>query len=283
MHATHDILDNIRGQARTHRTPCGDGEMIWRAWGDPGAPAIVLLHGGFGAWNHWGRNIIALAANRKVIAPDLPGCGDSNDPPSSPNAESLAAILSAGIDRLVRDDCALDLVGFSFGGLLAGPIAHRQVRRIRSVTIVGTPILGLTTAGPANALLPVPPDLEPEDAAPIYRRNLEKLMVCNPDAVDDLAMTLHMANMTKNRLRSRSIARRTIAAESLRDLSCHLGFIYGDGDVTLDPDLDAVRAAALEIQPDAPFHVFPNTGHWAQYEAADAFNALLPKLLATYG
>ncbi|MDA0786060.1 MAG: alpha/beta fold hydrolase [Proteobacteria bacterium] len=274
-----DTLDILLARSQEARTPCGEGQLVWRIWGNHARPAVVLLHGGFGAWNHWVRNIPALEADYRVIVPDLPGCGDSDQPPARPDAESLASILSAGLDLVVREDTPFDLMGFSFGGLLAGPIAQIQSRRVRSLTIVGTPILGLTTTGPANALQPVPPDMAPEEAAPIYRRNLEKLMVHNPDAVDDLAMTLHMENMAKTRLRSRGIARRTIAADSLRGLACRMGFIYGAGDVTLDPDLDAVRAAAADIQPEAPFHVVPNTGHWVQYEAADRFNPLMARLL----
>ncbi len=254
--------------------------MVWRSWGDSNLPAVVLFHGGFGAWNHWVRNIPKLTATHHVIAPDLPGCGDSDNPPDHPDAESLATILSAGLSHLIRDDASFDLVGFSFGGLLAGPVTHLQASRVRSVTIVGTPILGLTTTGPANALVPVPPEMNAEEAAPIYRGNLEKLMVHNPSAVDELAMTLHTENMAKNRLRSRGIARRTIAADSLRGLPCLLNFVFGDKDPMLDPDLDGIRTAAAEIQPDAPFRVFPDTGHWVQYEAAEGFNALLPELLA---
>lgn len=279
MTTPRSILDTLRDQARETRTPCGSGQMVWRGWGDAAAPPVILLHGGFGAWNHWVRNIPVLAATRHVIAPDLPGCGDSDDPPDAPDAASLAAILSTGLDMVVPAGGPFDLMGFSFGGLLAGPIAHAQALRVRSLTIVGTPILGLTTTGPANALVPVPPGLTPEDAALIYRGNLEKLMVHDPAAVDELAMVLHMENMAKNRLRSRGIARRTIAADSLRGLACRMNFVFGDGDPTLDPDLDGIRKAAADLQPDAPFHVFPETGHWVQYEAADEFNALLPRLL----
>lgn len=274
------ILDILLTRCQEIRTPCGQGEMIWRAWGEPNRPPVVLLHGGFGAWNHWVRNIPALEVDRRVIVPDLPGCGDSADPPAPYDAASLAGILSTGLDAIMGNDDTFDLVSFSFGGVLSGPIARDQARRLRSLTIVGTPFLGLTTTGPANELVSVPPDLPAEEAAPLYRGNLQKLMVHDPAAVDDLAMALHMDNMAKTRLRSRGIARRTVAADSLRGLSCRMGFIFGDGDVTLDPDLEGLRASAAESWPGAPFHVIPGTGHWVQYESAERFNDLLLRLLA---
>lgn len=277
----HDTLDDLLARARTAHTPCGNGQLVWRIWGDADRPAVVLLHGGFGAWNHWVRNIPALEESCQVFAPDLPGCGDSDDPPEPYDAPSLAAILSDGLDRLfAADDTSFDLVAFSFGGTLSGMIAHAQADRIRSLTIVGTPILGLATTGKANDLVAVPPEMPAAEAAPIYRSNLEKLMVHDPAAVDDLALHLHVANMTKTRLRSRRIARRFVTADSLAGLPCRLGFVFGDGDPTLDPDLAGIRAHAATLQPDVPFHVFPDTGHWVQYEAADAFNALLPELLS---
>jgi len=280
--SSQDTLDNLLGHSREVRTPCGDGHLMWRIWGEPEQPAVVLLHGGFGAWNHWVRNIPTLATEFRVIVPDLPGCGDSDEPPAPYDAASLARILSDGLDHLFAgDNTPFDLVAFSFGGALSGLIAQAQAERIRSLTIVGTPILGLTTTGKANDLVAVPPDMPPDEAAPLYRGNLEKLMVHDPAAVDDLAMTLHIANMGKTRLRSRKIARVFVAADSLVGLSCRLNFVFGDGDPTLHPDMAGIRAAAAELQPDAPFHVFPDTGHWVQYEAADAFNALLPKLLST--
>jgi 2-hydroxy-6-oxonona-2,4-dienedioate hydrolase len=276
-----DTLDILHARSRETRTPCGDGDLLWRIWGSPERPAVVLLHGGFGAWNHWVRNIPALEADFQVIVPDLPGCGDSDDPPAPYDAASLAAILSDGLDHLFADNnTPFDLVAFSFGGTLSGMIAHAQAERIRSLTIVGTPILGLTTTGKANDLVAVPRDMAPDEAAPLYRGNLEKLMVHDPAAVDDLAMTLHVSNMHKTRLRSRKIARVFVTADSLVDLPCPLNFVFGDGDPTLHPDMDGIRTQVAALQPDAPFHVFPDTGHWVQYEAADRFNTLLPQLLS---
>jgi 2-hydroxy-6-oxonona-2,4-dienedioate hydrolase len=276
------ILDALLARCHEIQTPCGDGHMTWRVWGEgaPQRPALVLLHGGFGAWNHWVRTIPSLEPLYRVIAPDLPGCGDSADPHRPYDAASLAALLSDGLDLVIPDDAPFDLASFSFGGVLSGLIARAQARRIRSLTIVGTPILGLPSAGPANELVKVPPDLSPQEAAPLYRGNLEKLMVRDPAAVDDLAMALHTDNMAKTRLRSRSIARTFVSAESLHNLPCRLGCIFGDGDVTMHPDLATIRAYVEDIHPGAAFHVIPNAGHWVQYEAPEVFNGILLEMLA---
>tara|TARA_B100000029_G_scaffold485769_1_gene539424 strand:- start:449 stop:1306 length:858 start_codon:yes stop_codon:yes gene_type:complete len=276
------VLDALLLRCHETRTSFGDGHVVWRTWGeaDPVRPTLVLLHGGSGAWNHWVRTIPAFEANYRIIAPDLPGCGDSDLPPQPIDAESLASILSDGLDKVVPDDRAFDLVSFSFGGLLSGLVARAQARRILSLTIVGSPILGLNRDGPANDLTSVPPGLSQQEAAPIYRSNLEKLMVRNPERIDDLAMTMHMANMARVRLRSRGIARRSKMADTLRDLPCRMNFIFGEGDVTLWPDLAGIRDYVQENHPDSTVHVIPEAGHWVQYESPEAFNTLLMRVLA---
>jgi pimeloyl-ACP methyl ester carboxylesterase len=276
------ILDDLLARCREIHSPCGDGALVWRVWGEgmPNRPTLVLLHGGFGAWNHWVRNIAVVEAHFRVVVVDLPGCGDSNDPPKPYDGKSLAALLSDGLDVAVPDDAPFDLVSFSFGGIVSGLISHAQARRIRSLTLVGSPVLGLTSKGPANHLVNVPPDLPVAQAASLYRGNLQKLMVHDPAAVDDLAMTLHMANMAKSRLRSRGIARTSILADSLRALPCHLNCIFGDRDVTLHPDLAGIRDYVESIHPGAVFRVIPNAGHWVQFEAHAAFNETLLDVLS---
>lgn len=274
-------LDAVLSRGREIRTHVGTGEMVWRAWGpeDNDRPPLVLLHGGSGAWNHWVRTIPALEPRYRMLVADLPGCGDSDDPPKPYDAASLATLVSAGIDGVLPGVAPFDLVSFSFGGVLSGLVAHAQARRIRSLTLIGAPILGLTGTGPANDLVEVPRDLPPDRAAPLYRRNLQNLMFSDPAAADDLAVAIQAENMAKARLRSRGIARSRVLADSLKELPCRLGCIFGERDATLDSDLAANRAYVAEIHPVAAFHVVPGAGHWVQFEASDAVNALLPTLI----
>ncbi|MBO6782023.1 MAG: alpha/beta hydrolase, partial [Alphaproteobacteria bacterium] len=167
-----------------------------------------------------------------------------------------------------------------FGGVISGLIAQTQGARLQSLTIVGTPILGLTRGGKANDLRAVPPDAAPEEAERLYRHNLEKLMVHDPAVLDELAMTLHMQNMADVRLRSRGIAARHPVAHDLVGTSCELNFIFGEHDPTLHPSLDGVRAHVAEHHPAARFEIVPGTGHWVPYEAPEAFNALIRDILS---
>lgn len=275
------ILDSVLSRCQELRSPCDDGDLVWREWGAANTerPPLVLLHGGFGAWNHWVRTIPALEPHFRVIAVDLPGCGDSADPPKPYDAASLVEVLSGGLDQILPHNAPFDLISFSFGGVLSGLLAHAQARRIRGLTLIGAPVLGLTGTGPANELVAVPQDLPAEEAAPLYRHNLQKLMVHDPEAADDLALTIQTDNMAKARLRSRGIARTSVLADSLCDLPCPLNCIFGDKDTTLYPDLTGIRNYVEEIHPGAPIHVIPNAGHWVQFEAWEAINKLLPDVL----
>lgn len=103
--------------------------MVWHCWGS-GSP-VVLLHGGSGSWTHWARNIEALAVTgQHVLVPDLPGFGDSASPPNGHDADALPPWLEVGLQQLLGEEPA-DLVGFSFGGLVAGLLAQRCSARAR--------------------------------------------------------------------------------------------------------------------------------------------------------
>src|SRR5689334_1800473 len=92
------VLDRFERTARRQETSCGDGTMVWRLWGS--GPLVLLLHGGAGSWRHWIRNIDHLSRDHTVIAPELPGLGDSARAPDPIDATSVGAIITAGLNQV---------------------------------------------------------------------------------------------------------------------------------------------------------------------------------------
>ena len=58
------------------------------------------MHGGFGSWLHWVRNIEPLARRYRVLAVDLPGLGDSALPEEPVSPGALGAPVARGLERL---------------------------------------------------------------------------------------------------------------------------------------------------------------------------------------
>jgi pimeloyl-ACP methyl ester carboxylesterase len=78
---------------------------------------IVLLHGGLGSGEMFGPVIGALAANHRVILPDLQGHGRTADIDRQLDIRLMADDIAALIDHLALDKP--DIVGYSLGGGVA--------------------------------------------------------------------------------------------------------------------------------------------------------------------
>src|ERR1700756_4044334 len=109
---TEAYVESIGTKAQLIETPCGDGGMVWRVWG--GGPPLLLLHGGYGSWMHWIRNVVPLSRRFTVAAPDLPGLGESATPPEPHTAEGLASIVVEGLEVVFPELGGLHIAGFSF-------------------------------------------------------------------------------------------------------------------------------------------------------------------------
>ena len=128
MSGPRTLLESVKLRSRELHSPIDGGTMIWREWGMDNnvKPPLILLHGGSGAWNHWVRNIPSLEQHHRLLVADLPGCGDSDDPPRPYDSESLAAMISDSIDHILPGNTPFALLSFSFGGVLSGLIAYAQ-------------------------------------------------------------------------------------------------------------------------------------------------------------
>ena len=277
--ATVALVEGIAAEADRVETPCGEGAMVWRCWGS--GPPLVLLHGGYGSWTHWIRNVLPLSRQFTVIAPDLPGLGESATPPEPWTAEGLAAIIVEGLDTVlarVAGRVAPHLAGFSFGGVIGGNVAAQLGDRLRGFTVVGSNGLGLERS--PTPLQRVAPGASEAEEFATHRYNLNQLMIADPDKIDELALYLHKTNHARARMRSRRFSRSGALVAALPRITARLDGIWGECDRTAYPHL-AERARVLRgFQPNARFAVVPGAGHWVAFEAADRFNALIAEFAA---
>ena len=267
----------LAAASRRIETPCGDGVMVWRIWGE-GEP-LVLFHGGFGSWTHWLRNIPVLSRRYRLIVASLPGLGESDDVPIPHTPEGIAAIAAEGVARILPAGERFHLTGFSFGGLIAGHVAASFGESCRSLTLVGAGGLGLKR----SAMRKLVSWRHIEDEAgrlAVHRENLEILMIADPAKIDDLAIHLQAENAARGRVNSPTIAMTDTLARKLPLVRARLAGIWGERDAAAMEDLPARARLLRGIQPQAPFIVFADAGHWVQYEAPDAFNVALLEVLA---
>ena len=279
--ATIDFVHSIAAEAERIDTPCGEGTMAWRCWG--GGPPLVLLHGGYGSWMHWIRNVRPLARQFTVIAPDMPGLGDSATPPEPWTASGLAAIVVAGLDIVLRrlnppEPERLHLAGFSFGGVIGGSVAAQLGDRLRGFTVVGSNGLGLERS--PTPLKRVPEGADEAEEFATHRYNLNQLMIADPDRIDELALYLQKTNHARARMRSRRFSRSGALIEALPHVKGRLDGIWGERDATAYPHVDERARLLRGIQPGARFAIIPGAGHWVQFEAAERFNPILAEFAA---
>ncbi len=271
--AADEPLPELAEAARVHEVPCGDGTMVLRDWG--AGPALVLLHGGSGSWRHWGRNIGHFAATRRVIAPDLPGLGDSASPPDPYTPDSIARIVAAGISAVIGG-ALYDLAGFSFGAMIASRVALLHPFQARTLTVIGAGAMGTPRHGLG---LEKVRRLDGGARVEGHRANLAKLMVADPAKIDALALAIQEVNTRHSRMKSPQFAASTSLKDAVAAYPGKLNGIWGTRDAAAFPSVAAREAILRSVRPDIDFRVIEGAGHWVSYEAAAAFNAMLGEMV----
>ena len=254
---------------------CGD--MVWRAWG--AGPPLVLLHGASGSWTHWIRNVLPLAEHHRVLAPDMPGYGESDAPPEPHTADALADLVAAGLGRLLPAPAVFDLAGFSMGAIIGGLVAARLGARVRRFVLLGPGGLGLVPA-PVRTLLRLEPGMDGEALRHVHRQNLLTLMLARPESADELAVTLQIDNVARSRFRSGTIPVSDVLLRALPAVRAHLAGIWGGRDTFTGHHLAESRQVLAAADPTLDAAVIERAGHWVNYEAADEVNRLLEVWLA---
>jgi len=116
-------------------------EIAVQAAGSASRPALLLLHG----WPHshalYEPVVRDLAAHFFVLAPDLPGIGESRGAPGSAEKTVLADVLLAAAEQAGGRDIVV--AGIDVGGMIAFAAARDHGQRIRGAVVANTVVPGL--------------------------------------------------------------------------------------------------------------------------------------------
>jgi pimeloyl-ACP methyl ester carboxylesterase len=112
----------------------GEVDVFYRVAGPPDAPVILLLHG-FPTASHMFRDLIPeLAGTYRLIAPDLPGFGNTVSPPRGLfdySFDNLANTMAGFVDALGIDRYALYI--FDYGAPVGLRLAVRFPERVTAI------------------------------------------------------------------------------------------------------------------------------------------------------
>ncbi|TMR00504.1 alpha/beta hydrolase [Actinomadura soli] len=186
-----------------------DAALHVHRYGDTAGDPVVMLHGVAGHGARWRRTAERYLADRPVLAPDLRGHGRSpHEPPWTVEqhvSDLLATLDLEGVERA-------DLVGHSYGGMIALHLARAAPRRVRRLVLLD-PAIGLD---PAKAAAEARGHMAPVsfgDVAEARAARVARWREAPDEAVDD-ELAEHLQHGADGRLRWRYEPAAIVAAYS---------------------------------------------------------------------
>lgn len=251
----------------------GDGRLAWRENGSSGFPVAAFFHGLGGSRFDWDEQLIALADIRRCVAWDAPGYGDSSGLPGS--LPELADTAAAWLTDL-GGGAPVDVVGLSFGGMLAQHLAVRHPDLVRTVALVDTsPAFGFDGTTDRDEWLASRVDpmrdtgLSAEQIAAVVAN------LVGPgasEAVRERAITSMRAVPAATLAASCTALVDHNMLDTLGGISAPALVLVGEHDTETPPDY---AAAIAERIPGAQLVVVPGIGHLMNLEDPDGLAARL--------
>ena len=261
--------------------PWGGFTLAYRRTGEGGRHRLLLLHGIGSNSQSFRAQLAGLGGDFDLVAWDAPGYGGSADPPADFSLDDFADCAAGLLDALGWRRA--DILGHSFGGVVAQAVYHRHPARVRGL------ILADTNAG--SGALP-----EPERSARVQRRlhDLATLTprqmaerrapnLVPPDAAPELVQQL-IDVMAQVRPAGYSAAARAMGTADLRQklgtIAVPTLVLHGELDTVIPASTAVELAAAI---PNARLAVLPRAGHASNQHKPDEYNQAVRQFIQGLG
>ncbi len=243
----------------------GHSIHYWES-GEPQEQALLLLHGGWGdARQNWERIVPTLAQEYRIIAPDLPGFGQSKLLPDMQIATVLDW-LKAFMDTLELEQVVI--VGHAFGALFVRLFAAAHPQKARAIILVnGGSIPALPGFFRTLARVPMIGNLVYGSMAKsVYSRGTMKRAIHNQEIITDELVNMAAANATTFTHYLQMSAAYPIPSNQTPQVPTLL--LWG----AEDTELTIGEARRIQTQiPGASLHEIEACGHIPQLEEPDVF------------
>jgi pimeloyl-ACP methyl ester carboxylesterase len=271
--ATSRFVD--AGKIRIHYNEAGSGEPL------------VLIHGGgpgASAWSNYRRNVESLAKHFRCLMVDLPGFGKSAK--VGPNNKGIFAFYAETI-RDVLDALRIErahFIGNSLGGATTLKFILDYPDRAGNAVLMGaagsTPV---TSPWPSEGLKHLMSYYDGTGPSKEKLKSFIDVMVVDKTHLTDaLYEERYLASIDPEVLANPPLRPRAgvpveeLWRENLSGISQRVLLIWGREDRVVPLDMSFLL---LQRIPNAQLHVFPQCGHWAQWEKAEEFNPLVTEFL----
>ena len=251
-------------------------------------PVVLLIHGLAASLLTWYCNIDVLAgAGYRVIAPDLPGYGDSDKPghldydPESASNFVYDFSQELGLERF-------SIVGSSAGGLVAGLFALENPAMVERMALVGSGGFGRSLSWFLRVIsLPVVGGL-------VYQPWLNNMMGVSkylfyrpPAVLEELLPEMDrvkllpgartaMLRSVRSSIDLWGLRKQWRILERLKDSPVPLMTVWGANDIIIP--VSHAAAVGREL-PASTVRIVPECGHWPQMEKPGQFNPMLTSFL----
>lgn len=271
-----------KAKMTTTTVPVGEYQLLVNETGEPGAPAILFLHGsGPGATgeSNWRAVIEDLGDTYHCLAPDILGYGDSTHP--DPPPQGIVPFTTLRSETLIGlldtfDIGQAHLVGNSMGGLISLDLVRLAPARVASITLMGAGGAPL----PPGPALPSLIGFYEQPTAEAMTRLLEDFVYAPEDFGDELAAVAAArlpratrADVQRSHAATFDLSTPwTISDEELAAIEQDVLIIHGREDKMV------VFEAGLwffERIPNSRLYGIGKCGHWTQIEQHDRFVAAI--------
>ena len=251
-------------------------------------PVVLLLHGLAASLLTWYCNIDVLAsAGYRVIAPDLPGFGESDKPSHLDYSPDSAADFVYDFTQELELK-RLSLVGSSAGGVIAGLFALEYPDMVEKMVLVGSGGFGREVSWFLRVIsIPVVGDLVYQPWLNNRMGATKQLFYRPPAILDELLPEMNrlkllpgarsaMLRSVRSSVNLMGLRPQVYILERLKSSPVPLMTIWGADDIIIP--VSHAEAVRQEL-PESVVRIIPKCGHWPQMEQPSQFNPMLTSFL----